>query len=183
MEFSRVYMKDLTDAELSAFWVMMLESGRDEATFYDVPRMAPREFVRWVRGSGVHLWIILFRGEPAGMFWLSDQAGRTAKCHFAMLPMGAKRTAGRMSAQQGFGLYALSCVLHARDVSGRHVLDRCYGITPLANRKAISFIRRVGAQEITVLPGVCWDHTSGENLDGLLTMFTRATVPAACVQL
>ena len=61
MEFSRVYMKDLTDAELSAFWVMMLESGRDEATFYDVPRMAPREFVRWVRGSGVHLWIILFK--------------------------------------------------------------------------------------------------------------------------
>ena len=183
MEFSRMYMKDLSDTQLADFWRRMLESGRDEATFYDAPRMAPGEFVRWVRASGVHLWLIQFRGETVGMFWLSDQAGRTAKCHFAMLPQSGRRTAGRLSVQQGFGLYALASVLHARDASGRHVLDRCYGITPLANRKAVRFIRRVGAQDITVLPGVCWDHASGENLDGLLTMYTRATVPAAGAQL
>lgn len=177
-EFSRRYRSDLSDREFMLFWRRLKESGRDTATFYNVPPMDERAFAAWARSENVHPWIILFRGEACGLFWLTDQEGATAKCHFATLPQGARRTAGGMSVTQAFGRYALSSVLHARDEEGRHLLDRCYGVTPLYNQAAIRFIHRVGAMDITVLPGAVFNFATGHNADALLTLYTRDTVPA-----
>lgn len=160
------------------FWRRLKEAGRDTATFYNVPPMDGRAFAAFVRSENVHPWIILFRGEACGLFWLTDQEGTTAKCHFATLPQGARRTAGRMSVTQGFGRYALASVLHARDEEGRYLLDRCYGVTPLYNRAATGFIRKVGAMDIAVLPGAVFNFATGHNADALLTLYTRDTVPA-----
>lgn len=160
------------------FWRRLKEAGRDTATFYNVPPMDERAFAAFVRSENVHPWIILFRGEACGLFWLTDQEGTTAKCHFATLPQGARRTAGRMSVTQGFGRYALASVLHARDEEGRYLLDRCYGVTPLCNRAATGFIRKVGAMDIAVLPGAVFNFATGHNADALLTLYTRDTVPA-----
>lgn len=177
-EFSRRYRTELSDCELMAFWQKMRECGRDTATFYNVPRMEPRDFAFWARSSGVHPWLILFCGEPCGLFWLTDQEGTTAKCHFATLPQGTKRTARHVPVAQAFGLYALASVLHARDAEGRYLLDRCYGVTPLYNRAAVSFIHRVGAMDVAVLPGAVFNQATGHNADALLTVYTRDTVPA-----
>ena len=160
------------------FWRRLKEAGRDTATFYNVPPMDERAFAAFVRSENVHPWIILFRGEACGLFWLTDQEGTTAKGHFATLPQGARRTAGRMSVTQGFGRYALASVLHARDEEGRYLLDRCYGVTPLYNRAATGFIRKVGAMDIAVLPGAVFNFATGHNADALLTLYTRDTVPA-----
>lgn len=177
-EFSRIYRSDLSDRDFMRFWAMLKEAGRDTATFYNVPPMDGQAFVAWARSADVHPWIILFRGAPCGMAWLTDQEGATAKCHFATLPQGAKRTEGRMGVAQGFGLYALASWLHARDEEGHYILDRCYGVTPMYNRAAISFIHRLGAIDITVLPGAVFNFATGHNADALLTMYTRDTVPA-----
>ena len=83
-----------------------------------------------------------------------------------------------MSVTQGFGRYALASVLHARDEEGRYLLDRCYGVTPLYNRAATGFIRKVGAMDIAVLPGAVFNFATGHNADALLTLYTRDTVPA-----
>ena len=177
-EFSSIYRTELSDGQLMRFWALMRACGRDTATFYNVPPMEERDFAFWARSADVHPWIILFRGEPCGLFWLTDQEGTTAKCHFATLPQGTKRTEGKLPVAQGFGLYSLGMALHARDEEGRYLLDRCYGITPLYNRAAISFIHRVGAMDIAVLPGAVFNHATGHNADALLTMYTRDTVPA-----
>ena len=177
-EFSRIYRSDLSDRDFMRFWAGLKEAGRDTATFYNVPPMDGRAFAAWARSEGVHPWLILFRGEACGLFWLTDQEGATAKCHFATLPQGARRTQGRMGVAQGFGLYALASVLHARDEEGRYLLDRCYGVTPLFNRAAVAFIHRVGAMDLAVLPGAVFNFATGHNADALLTMYTRDTVPA-----
>lgn len=156
----------------------MRACGRDTATFYNVPRMEPRDFACWARTPDVHPWLIFFHEEPCGLFWLTDQEGTTAKCHFATLPQGTKRTASKLPVAQAFGLYALASVLHARDEEGRYVLDRCYGITPMYNRAAVGFIHRVGAMDMAVLPGAVFNQATGHNADALLTMYTRDTVPA-----
>lgn len=177
-EFSRIYKTDLSDRQLMGFFGQLKASGRDGITFYNIAPMDERAFARWVRSPDVHLWIVLFNSEPCGMVWLTEQQGKTAKIHFATLPQGARRTKDKLPVVVGFGLYALASVLHAQDADAAYLLDRCYGVTPLFNREAVKFIHRLGAMDLAVLPGACWNWTTEENADGLLTLYTRDTVAA-----
>lgn len=182
-EFTRIYKTDLSDRQLMGFWAMVQAAGRDRAVSYCMAPMDGAGFCRWMRKDDVHPWIILFRGEPCGLFFLTDRQGKSAQCHFCTLPMGTKRTAGKIPAVIGFGLYALGSALWERNVSGGFLLDTIIGMTPVCNREAVKFIHKLGAKDCGIVPGACWYYDTGENVPGLVTVYTRETLPSWAAEL
>lgn len=176
-EFSKIYKTDLSDRQLMQFWGMVQSAGRDRAVTYCMEPTDGQGFCRWMRQPDVHPWIILFRGVPCGLFFLTDTQGKSAQCHFCTLPMGTHRTKSRIPAVVGFGLFSLGSLLWETNESGSYRLDTIIGVTPIANREAIKFIHKVGAQDIGVVPGACWYYDTGENVPGLVTIYTRNTLP------
>ena len=81
------------------------------------------------------------------------------------------------------GLFGVASSLWERNQSGGFVLDTLIGITPLCNTKAVKYVRTLGAQDCGIVPGMCWYHDTGENVPGLLTVYTRETVPEEAARL
>ena len=175
-EFSRIYKTAFSDVELGRLWERFVDCNRDQSIFYNRPPMDGKDFARFCHADDVHLWVISFREEVAGIFWLTEHEGKTARCHFGQLPTKQKRTAGRMPVQLGFGRFCLASALWTHDGQG-YLVDRLLGLTPLTNRSAIRFIGRLGARFIGVVPGGCYVHNTGRNEDGAATYYTRETAP------
>ena len=75
-------------------------------------------------------------------------------------------------------MFSLGSLLWETNESGSYRLDTIIGVTPVVNREAIKFIHKVGAQDVGVVPGACWYYDTGENVPGLVTIYTRETLPA-----
>ena len=180
-EYARVYRSDLTDRQLMAFWAMVQAAGRDRAVTYCMEPKDGPAFVRWMRQPDISPWIVLFRGAPCGLFFLTDKEGKTAQAHFCTLPMGTQRTGetpiGRLPAVRGFGLFCAGAALWECNVSGGSILDTLIGVTPACNREAVRFARSLGALEYGIVPGICWYHDTNENVPGLITAYTRQVIP------
>lgn len=182
-EFSRVYKTDITDRQMLDFWRMAQASGRDRDLAYDVPPQSGIEFVEWMRRSDIHPWAILFRGIPAGLFILDKLQGKTAHIHFLTLPCGTHRTATRgISVVRGMGMYALSKALWEPSMSS-FKLDTLIGVTPETNRRALHYAEAVGGVMCGTIPGMCFFHDTHENVPGVITIYTRASVPDWAVRL
>ena len=177
-EFAKIYKTDLSDRALMQFWAMVRAAGRDRAVTYCMEPTDGPAFCRWMREDDVHPWIVLFRGVPCGFYYLTDVQGKSARVHFCALPLGTRRTKGRIPAVVGFGLFSLGSLLWERNESGSFRLDTIIGVTPVCNTEAVKFIHKVGAQDIGVVPGACWYYDTGENAPGLVTIYTRETLPA-----
>ena len=186
-EFSRIYKAELTDLQLKAFWAQVQAAGRDRMVAYCLPPQSGQDFVRWMRKDDVHPWIVLFRGEPCGLFFLTDKEGKSAQVHFCALPMGTQRTAetpgGRFSATVGMGIFALGAALWERSVSGGFLLDTLIGLTPVCAAAAVKYVHALGAQDCGIVPGACWYYDTGENVPGLYTIYTRQALPEWTAQI
>ena len=176
-EFTRIYKTDLSDRQLMQFWGMVQSAGRDRAVTYCMEPKDGAAFCRWMRQDDVHPWLILFRNVPCGLFFLTDLQGKSAHLGVRRLLMGTKRTGGKVPAVVGFGLYALGAALWERNVSGGFLLDTIIGMTPVCNREAVKFIHKLGAKDCGIVPGACWYYDTDENVPGLITVYTRATLP------
>lgn len=177
-EYERFYKDQLNDVQLKHFWQQMQACGRDRAVSFSLPPVDGSEFCRWMRKDDIHPWFVLFRGRPCGFYFLTEHEGKTAHIHFGTLPMGVTRTASKMSATVGFGLFALSSVLWEQTVSGGYRVDTVLGLTPMCNKEALHFIHKCGAVDCGIWPKACYFHETNENVDGLLTVYTRETVPS-----
>ena len=177
-EFSRIYKTDLSDRQIMSFWHHVEQAGRERAIAFDSPPLTPLEFCRWMRQPDVHPWWVLFNGDPVGLSFLTQKAGKAARIHFLTLPQGVKRTKlRRLSVVRAFGLYAMGSMLWERNVSGGFILNTLIGLTPICNKEAVKFIHTLGAVDCGVVPDACYYHDTGENVAGVATVYTRETVP------
>lgn len=182
-DFTRIYKTDLTDRQMMDFWRLVQASGRDRDVAYCLPPMDGKGFCRWMRREDVHPWAVLYRGTPIGFYFLTDKQGKSAQVHFCTLPVGTRRTKERLPLIRAAGLFGVASSLWERNQSGGYVLDTLIGITPLCNVKAVKYVRTLGAQDCGIVPGMCWYHDTGENVPGLLTVYTRETVPEEAARL
>lgn len=182
-EFARHYKSTLSDVDLAGIWERFRASGRDRPTLYTLPPMNGTDFAAWARKPDVHLWVITFRGEAAGIFWITDREGATGHCHFGTLPVGVRRTKDNVPVPLAFGRFCLATALYEQrqgpDGAGHYLLDRLLGITPFSNEAAIRFTARLRAQHLAVIPGGTWLHDSQQNVDALLTLYSRDLFPEA----
>jgi len=180
-EFARIYKADLTDRQLAAVWEMVRNAGRDRDVMFGMPPMDGDAFAHWLRCEDVPAWLILFRSEPCGLFFLTDREGKTAHCHFVSLPFGQAfiigTPTGKLPAVRGFGLYTLGAALWERTKSGGFILDTIIGIIPSCNEKALKLAERTGVRFHAVVPGLKWCFDTGENVPGVITTASRVEIP------
>lgn len=176
-EFSRIYKTDITDRQMMDFWRMAQAANRDRELAYDVPPQSGKEFVEWMRRPDVHPWAVLFRGIPAGLFILDKMQGKTAHLHFLTLPCGTHRTGTKgISVVRGMGMYSLGMALWERS-STSFKLDTLIGVTPATNARALHYADVMGGVSCGTIPGMCFFYDTGENVPGVVTIYTRAAIP------
>lgn len=172
----------LTDACLYEFHQVLEDSGRERPAFYSVPRMSGAEFVDYVRSADDPWWLLTLDGEAAGMIYLTDIKGKSAMCHFCFLPMPLRHSP-KLPAPVALGRFGLACILHSTYQDGTYILNTLTGTTPIWNKAAVKTVLRCGAVSVGEIPSVCHSHDSGASLPGLVTYYTRETVPAAWLEL
>ena len=177
-QFGRIHKDALEDAALAEFYRRLLVSGRERASFYNIPRMSVPEFVNEVRDQANPWWLLTFENDMAGMYYLTERQGKSAVVHFTFLPLPAMRTEKGVPAAVALARFGLAKVLHDTYMDGTHIIDSLGGKTPEWNTAAVKVVRRSGATVLGSMPAACYCHDSGANTPGLITYYTRETVPA-----
>ena len=179
-EFSRIYKADLTDRQLASLWEMVRAAGRDRKVLFGLPPMDGTQFADWLRREDESLWAILFRGVPCGVMLLDSLRGKTADIHFCTLPFGTLRLethAGRVPGPVGFLMYVIGTALWERNASNGFILDTVYGTIPECHEAALKTCARAGVKFHSKLPSFCWCYDTGDMVDGIMTISTRAEFP------
>lgn len=174
-ELARHISYDLTDQEIGEFYLKLVASGRERAAYYGNARKDVREYVGLVREQK-SWWLITGMGRMLGCFYVTGVTGKSGFVHFAFLPSGASRLSG-LPLPVAIGRFALAGALHDRHIDGTHLMDVLIGKTPVWNRAAIKTAIKSGGERVGIIPSCCYCHDSGGNADGVITYFTRETVP------
>ena len=175
----RFHKSELPDAAFAELYIRLVQAGRERASFYSGPRMSVPEFVAFVRRPENPFWILSCNEDMAGMVYLTDIAGKAARVHFCFLPLPVLRMDDGIAAPAGLGRFAVASILHDVYVDGIHMMDVLMGITPAWNKAAVKLIGKCGAAMLGVVPSICHSHDSGANLPGVISYYTRETVPEA----
>lgn len=99
-------------------------------------------------------------------FLLNGFIGKACQVHFSMRPSNSPQQSMKLARE------ITSSVLNEwKTVDGEPYLMSLYGLTPVCNRAACAFVRRVGFKKIGILPGGQW--TDGKAVDAMITLKTR----------
>lgn len=165
----------------------LIASGRERAAFPGAESCTREYFFDLVFGENTHAWLLTFRGELAGMFYLTDMEGTSTRAHFAFLPLGSASVgagAERLPAAVALGRFCVASVLRDRyeDSEDAFVLDTLIGLTPASNPSAVKLARRCGGQVLGTLPAACYVDGQPRNVDGVVSYFTRNSTRKAWMQ-
>jgi hypothetical protein len=169
MILERLHKKDTSARAVLGFYKALIECGRERACFPELPAQTAPELMVWVLRQGFPWWLILADGDPAGCAYITDIQGKCGRCHFSFLPGADPLKMGR---------FILSSVLWDRDPEGRFLVDTLVGVTPAANRGAVSLAERCGAVMLGEIPGYYFVHDAAENQPAVIAYYTRDKVPA-----
>lgn len=182
-QIARFHKSDLSDRILELFFLRLLASGRERASFYTRSRMCAYEFIEMVRMPENPWWLLTFNEDMAGMVYLTDIAGKSAMIHFCFLPIKELRAESGVPSPIAVGRFAVSSILHDTFPDGTNIMDVVAGKTPTWNKAAVKMIRQCGAQAAGEIPSACFSYDSKINSPGLITYFTRESVPAEWAKL
>lgn len=173
--FSRVFQTRLTDAQIAAFYLLLLESGRERAAYHPCAQKSVAEYIEMVRATPAW-WLILHKGETAGCFYLTDITGKCGSVHFAYLPPVERRVA-RLPQPVAMSRFMLASILYDRHLDGNFMMDTLIGKTPVWNRVAVKMLERSGGKVLGELPSACFCHDSGAMSGGIISYFVRENIP------
>ena len=180
----RFYRDTVTAPIWTAIYRKLEESGRLGASFPGCADPSLDFFLDLLARDDRHSWVLTFDREIAGVFYLSDLEGTSARAHFAFLPTEMRRTKAalpqdRLPVPVAVARFILASVLRDRyqEESGNqpeYVLDTLVGITPVRNTAAVNMVMRCGSYPMGIIPHACPD-VNGRNTDGFVTYYTRET--------
>ncbi len=176
-QFCRIHKDDLDDRAWADFYLALAESGRERAAFYCNPRADLKEFISIMRRPENPWWLFYMDADLAGCVYLTDILGKSAQIHFAFLPFRHWRAACGMPSPVALGRYATSSILYDAYADGVHIMDVLVGKTPVWNKTAVKLLPRWGARVLGIIPACCHSHDSGADLPGVISYFTRESVP------
>lgn len=159
----------MTDDELYEYWGALYEADTLKYRFSDMDDPTPSEVVSAVQNTS-HCYNVVdtATGMIVADFSLGPFTGKAAQVHFSMLPgQPTSRSLFLADEVTNMILYQWKEVLGLED----SFLNTLFGITPVDNRPACIFIRKVGFKPVGTLPS--GTKYLNEVTDGLLTVKTR----------
>lgn len=165
-------VRTMADSFLAGLYERTVHEGFDRVAFVDGSIRSVADFLGIVRNMADNRFFVFAdeAREVLGMFWATNFEGRACRSHFAFY-----REAGRRRLTVAMGRMGLEYMLHAQDEAG-YVLDSVEGLTPVSNRLACRFVRKIGMRIIGEVPNRLWNHWEGRSESAQLSICTRETL-------
>ncbi len=157
------------DSELATFFYWMEQEGSLPKVFYDGTVTTREEFLSFCHNPKNTFWFLL--NEDSGNYiafcWVNSIEGRSARIHFCTF---RRNVTPRLNIDAGHTTIKTILWIKKND---KFLLDCLIGVVPTTNRTACRFIKSIGAIKVGVVPQMLWNAWSGDNMDALITYFTR----------
>lgn len=117
----------------------------------------------------VHPFLLFWRGEPCGIFWLTNLEGRSCRVHFALHAEYAllAREIGRAS---------LRILLHGDSGFDSICFDVVVGMVPECNMRAINLAKKSGFRYVGTIPNGAWIAKKNKSVGMVVLAATRETI-------
>jgi hypothetical protein len=129
----------MRDSEIAMLYNLMQRDGTDKTIFWDGQVKNNRDFIRFMKSSGIVLFVAKDDSNLLGCGWLTNFEHRSARAHFCIFAEGWPRSVdiGKKLVEKAIASLEL---------------DGIIGFIPECNNKAIQFAVKCGAKVIGYLP-------------------------------
>jgi len=156
--------RHFSDVALSNFYMQMQSEDTADLVFIDGSVQSADEFTQAMHKA--FFYLITVNDIPAGMIWLTRRQSRWAQFNFVSF----KWTWGKLTTK--IGRFALRKLINLADDQG-YLFDAFLGVTPLRNRLACNFLKKMGWKELGVMENGVYNFKSGKSESALFSYFTR----------
>lgn len=156
------------DSEIRALYERSFQSGMGEMLFHDGSIPSADHWLSYVKGPGVLLYVIFYKGEIAGFCWLNRLEATSAYCHFAAFP----EHWGTDVPVNG-GKLAMQTFLTMQDQQGNYIFHTIMGMLPSTSTIQIDYCKRVGLKTVGEVPNLIWSAKEGKPVTGTVMYITR----------
>lgn len=160
-------MRTYSDTFICEIYNLMEKEGTVQVVFSDGEINSASGFLSAMKYGTNALYFVELQNEIAGIIWLNRFKSKTCYVHFCAF----QKYWGAGSVE--IGRSAISQVLEMKNVDGDYALDTLLGLIPCNNIPAIKWLKKVGLQEIGVIPMALWNQNTEKSEDGLLLCLTR----------
>ena len=165
-----MFHKDqLSDICFYELWDRMVDSGTEKVTFFGGQATDHISFRDLVRRDCNELFVVFYEGQPGGIIWINDRRERSARVHFTVFRDYWGRKRDELPPNVMIGRYAVARLI--REMG----LDVLIGYTPVRNKLAVRYIKKLGAKTVGVLPKGAWFADTEKSEDVLVTAITLET--------
>ena len=158
-----------TDSFIKWLYARMQEEDSAGCVFLDGSVKTADEFLRLMKFGTVRLYVVECAGEISGVVWLNNFQSRSAEFHFCFF------SSLRGKEAVAAGKEIVKELLEQTNIDGLPVFDILTGITPVTNKAAIRWGRRMGFETLGILPSAIFDAEQGESVPGQVFYVQRGT--------
>lgn len=158
---------NLPDSYLGQVYRRIVLEGTSHLLFYDNSVRDTKEFIGFLKKEEHSVYFVQLNGEDVGFFWLCKFIQKSAFINYCFY----KSFWGKYSLQ--ISRDCLDHILHLKNDQGDYSIDVLLGLTPVNNKLAVSFLKKIGMIVIGRIPGLITDSHQNEIVDGLLSYKIR----------
>lgn len=136
--------KTFNDKTLAAIYETLKGDGVLDRVFYDKSMKTPDDFIQFMKSPGNYPAMVVVDDKIQGIGWLNGIQGKAAFAHFAFF----RESWGAYSEEMGEALMEYWFGFGGESP----MLDVLIGQIPAWNKKAISFIKRLGWNVLGNIP-------------------------------
>jgi hypothetical protein len=168
--YSTMFDNPVKRDDIVHMWHDVKEDARAMAVFNNTGVTDLQSFENLIN-SPVHIIMVgMYNGKLASLGWLDCIGDRSAYVHFIAL----KWAYGGVS--ESVCRAAISRMLNIKKNDGSYIFDCLIGMTPVRNKLAVQFVKRVGFVSVGIIPMGAYDRIKGCSIDALNTYCTRSTL-------
>ena len=143
------------DSFIRGLFERMQEEDLVEDLFYDGSITTPDEFLSMLKFGKNSAYVVEYQGKIGGVVWLNNFGARSAECHFCFF----SNLTGRALAD--VGKRVITELINMEKLNGEPIFDVIIGITPVDNRAALRFCRRLGFGIVGIMPKAVYNAKQG----------------------
>ena len=159
-------IRTFRDSEIMALYARMVKEGTADTVFVDGTINSADEWLQAMKSEGNNLYVIYVEDEIAGVVWLNRLELKKARLHFCLFTLESERDSVEIGKE--VVRYFMSM-----GVEDDYLFDLLYGIVPESNKKAIEYVKQVGAVHIGTMPHGLWNKITGKTEAAAILCYTR----------
>ena len=156
--------RTIPDDELEDIFQRMQSEGLDKIVFYSGIVRTAKDFIETMKSKNNFPVFVKNDSGYAGFAWLNNLSGNTAMAHFCFFKGNPAVEAGRKILHYWFSFTGKEGPL----------FDVLTGMIPGFNRRAIEFVKKLGAVEVGAIPKLACNEFTKEKYSITILYYLRS---------